>query len=52
MRRSWDADLSAGFARRLGKSAKELGVTNDQDNCPVIIPGVMLRSAKEDIPDD
>jgi hypothetical protein len=34
MRRPWDAGLSAGFARRLGKSAKELGVTKDEGNCP------------------
>jgi hypothetical protein len=34
MRNSWGADLSAGFVRRLGKSAKELGVTNDADDCP------------------
>jgi hypothetical protein len=89
MRRPRDAGLSAGFARRLGKSAKELGLTNGEDNCQdvweldngdiavvgrdrtdayadrlpedvrlvadarlVIIPGIMLRSAKEDIPDD
>jgi hypothetical protein len=32
--RSWDAELSAGFARRLGKSAKELGLTNNNDDCP------------------
>jgi hypothetical protein len=34
MRNSWDADLSAEFARRLGKSAKQLGVTDHDDDCP------------------
>jgi hypothetical protein len=34
MRKSWDADLSAGFARRLGKSAKQLGLTELEDDCP------------------
>jgi hypothetical protein len=33
-RNSWDADLSAEFSRRLGKSPKELGVTNDDEDCP------------------
>lgn len=36
MRESWDADPSAEFARRLGKSAKELGVTQGQVDCPDI----------------
>jgi hypothetical protein len=36
MGRSWDADAAAGFARRLGKSAKELGTTGDRDDCPDI----------------
>ncbi|QLH22448.1 MULTISPECIES: hypothetical protein [Streptomyces] len=36
MARPWDADLSAAFARRLGRSAKELGVTSDEDDCPDI----------------
>ncbi|MFI0779809.1 hypothetical protein [Streptomyces sp. NPDC021212] len=36
MSRPWDADLSAAFARRLGKSAKELGVTREEDDCPDI----------------
>ncbi|MFD7501733.1 hypothetical protein [Streptomyces sp. NPDC059850] len=88
MTRPWEADPSALFTRRLGKSAKELGMTQDEDGCPdiweldngdiavvgrdltdvyaahlpadvtirsderlVIIPGVMLRSAKPDIAD-
>jgi hypothetical protein len=34
MRDSWDADLSAEFARRLGESAQQLGVTNHDDDCP------------------
>ncbi|MGP4109522.1 hypothetical protein ACTWP5_01220 [Streptomyces sp. 4N509B] len=34
MRSSWDADLTAEFARRLGKSPSELGLTNDDDDCP------------------
>jgi hypothetical protein len=34
MRKSWDADLSAAFARRLGKSAGELGLTELEDDCP------------------
>jgi hypothetical protein len=36
MRKSWDADLSAEFKRRLGKSAKELGKTDEADDCPDI----------------
>ncbi|MFF7648253.1 hypothetical protein ACFZCY_00040 [Streptomyces sp. NPDC007983] len=32
----WEADPSALFARRLGKSAKELGTTQDEDGCPDI----------------
>jgi hypothetical protein len=36
MKRPWDADLSASFLRRLGKPPKELGNTNDDDQCPDI----------------
>jgi hypothetical protein len=34
--RNWDADVSASLTRRLGKSAKELGETDDRDGCPDI----------------
>lgn len=30
----WDADPAAGFARRLGKSAHELGTTGGDASCP------------------
>ncbi|WP_103529663.1 hypothetical protein [Streptomyces sp. SM12] len=36
MPRPWEADPSALFARRLGKSARELGTTADHDGCPDI----------------
>jgi hypothetical protein len=36
MARSWDADTSASLTRRLGKSAKELGGSDDADECPDI----------------
>lgn len=36
MGRRWEADTSASFVRRLGKSASELGVTDDRDGCPDI----------------
>jgi len=32
----WDADPTAGFARRLGKSALELGTTAGHQSCPEI----------------
>ncbi|RBM04487.1 hypothetical protein [Streptomyces sp. PT12] len=32
----WEADPSALFARRLGKSAAELGTTDGEDGCPDI----------------
>jgi len=88
MPRLWEADPNASFKRRLGKSATELGGTNDDATCPdiwelsngdvaiigrdltsgyamrlphgvsigaderlVVIPGIMMRTAKEDIPD-
>jgi hypothetical protein len=34
--RSWDADTSASLTRRLGKSAKELGMSGTRDDCPDI----------------
>lgn len=36
MGRRWEADTAASFARRLGKSALELGHTDDRDGCPDI----------------
>ena len=36
MGRRWEADTSASFVRRLGKSASELGQTDDRDGCPDI----------------
>lgn len=36
MNRSWEADASAAMARRLGKSATELGATGGRDGCPDI----------------
>lgn len=36
MARPWDADPAALFARRLGKSPKELGNTADTNDCPDI----------------
>jgi hypothetical protein len=36
MARVWEADPSALFTRRLGKSAAELGKTEDDDGCPDI----------------
>jgi hypothetical protein len=32
----WDADPAAGFVRRLGKSAHELGTTTANMSCPEI----------------
>jgi hypothetical protein len=34
--RPWEADPSALFARRLGKSAEELGNSRNDDDCPDI----------------
>ncbi|HEX6347343.1 hypothetical protein [Umezawaea sp.] len=85
----WEANPVAQFAKRLGMSAAQLGITNDDPSCPdvwelsngdvavigrdlttaycsrlpedvhigaderlVVIPGVMLRAAKADIPDE
>lgn len=36
MARAWEADPSALFTRRLGKSPAELGNTNHKDGCPDI----------------
>ncbi|WP_327288753.1 hypothetical protein [Streptomyces sp. NBC_01198] len=36
MARSWEADPSALFVRRLGKSAAELGNSQGDDDCPDI----------------
>lgn len=33
---TWEADPSAVFARRLGKSAAELGHSDDREDCPDI----------------
>jgi len=89
MPRNWEADPTAAFTRRLGRSALELGNTSNDLTCPdiwelnngdvaiigrdltdsyasrlpdgvsvgsderlVIIPGIMLRVAKADIPDE
>ncbi|KPI26290.1 hypothetical protein OK074_0959 [Actinobacteria bacterium OK074] len=36
MGRAWEADPSALFERRLGKSAQELGHSENNDDCPDI----------------
>jgi hypothetical protein len=36
MTHAWQADPSALFERRLGRSAKELGISDDDDECPDI----------------
>jgi len=36
MARTWEADPSASFVRRLGKSAAELGNSQDEEKCPDI----------------
>jgi hypothetical protein len=36
MSRPWEADPQAKFSRRLGKSALELGDSNDREDCPDI----------------
>jgi hypothetical protein len=36
MARNWEADPTASFKRRLGKSALELGDTNNDPSCPDI----------------
>jgi len=35
-RRPWEADFQAGFARRLGRSPRELGLTSATESCPDI----------------
>lgn len=34
MERLWEADPDAGFARRLGRSPQELGLTSSTESCP------------------
>lgn len=36
MGRGWDADAAASFVRRLGKSAKKLGNSETDNDCPDI----------------
>ncbi|SFC21266.1 hypothetical protein [Streptomyces aidingensis] len=36
MARTWEADPSASFAKRLGKPARELGNSDGEDECPDI----------------
>ncbi|QRX91175.1 hypothetical protein [Streptomyces noursei] len=36
MARAWEADLSALFVKRLGKSAEELGNSQGREQCPDI----------------
>ncbi|MCU4745616.1 MULTISPECIES: hypothetical protein [unclassified Streptomyces] len=36
MARPWEADPTASFARRLGKTAQELGNSEDEEKCPDI----------------
>jgi hypothetical protein len=36
MSTEWEADRSALFAKRLGKSAAQLGTTKGKDGCPEI----------------
>lgn len=36
MARAWEADPSAAFVKRLGKSAAELGDSKGDDECPDI----------------
>ncbi|MGP3987602.1 hypothetical protein [Streptomyces sp. 3N207] len=36
MARTWEADPSALFLRRLGKSAAELGNSDEEEKCPDI----------------
>lgn len=36
MARPWEADTTASFVRRLGKTPQELGVTKDGNDCPDI----------------
>ncbi|RLK54919.1 hypothetical protein [Actinokineospora cianjurensis] len=34
MAQRWEADREAGFGRRLGKSAAELGLSDNNPSCP------------------
>ncbi|WP_327688553.1 hypothetical protein [Streptomyces tubercidicus] len=36
MARTWEADPAALFARRLGRSAAELGISEGEEKCPEI----------------
>lgn len=36
MQRGWEADRSAEFSRRLGRSARELGMSSSSSSCPDI----------------
>ncbi|MFJ2191941.1 hypothetical protein ACIOJE_29080 [Kitasatospora sp. NPDC087861] len=36
MARAWEVDPSVSFEKRLGKSAKELGVSEGRNECPDI----------------
>ncbi|WP_016906874.1 hypothetical protein [Streptomyces xiaopingdaonensis] len=36
MKRAWEANASAEFHRRLGRSPAELGITGGRDGCPDI----------------
>ncbi|MDT0435103.1 MULTISPECIES: hypothetical protein [Streptomyces] len=36
MTRPWEADPTADFSRRLGRTPQELGVTTDNPDCPDI----------------
>lgn len=36
MRRGWEADPSTEFGRRLGRSARELGLSSSSSSCPDI----------------
>lgn len=36
VKRPWEADASAGFSRRLGRSPQELGLTSATESCPDI----------------
>jgi hypothetical protein len=49
----WNADATSDFARRIGKSAHELGATGDNSSCPdiwelsngdIAVIGTQLRS--------
>jgi plasmid stabilization system protein ParE len=45
MGRNWEADTSASFARRLGKSAAELGDTGGQGRVPRYLGAEQWRRA-------